>query len=242
MIQISQPERMKIVQSLVSDTFALRNLDHEIRTPLTAIVGHAELLLDDEFATSEQTRDSAGSILRAGIQLEKKFRALLDFSRIEGGVFGIKPKMLNMTQVVEREAFRFRAEAQRKNIRLQCQFTGPDFVVFDEYCFTQALANLVDNSVKFTERGKVVIRTYRDDHGQARLEIEDTGIGISPLYLSKLFEPFSQENSGMSRTYQGMGLGLALAHRYLALNGAELSVRSIKHAGSVFTIRLQNGI
>lgn len=229
---------MKIDQSLVAGSLALRNLDHEIRTPLTAIIGHAELLLDDELATTEQTRDSAGAILRAGVQLEKKFRALMDFLRMESGAFRIEPKMLNMRQVVEREAFQFRAEAQRKNIRLHCQLSGPDSIIFDEYCFTQAFANLLDNSVKFTERGEVAIRTYRGGGGRSCLEIEDTGIGISPLYLPKLFEPFSQEDSAMNRPYQGMGLGLTLAYRYLALNGAELSVRSTKQAGSVFTIRL----
>jgi protein-histidine pros-kinase len=239
MIEVDSLQRTKLDQSVIV-TSGLQNLDHEIRTPLTAIIGSAELLLDDD-PFNEQTRNSASIILHAGIQLERKFRALADFSKIESGTFHLSPAMLNITQAIEREAGKFQAEARRKNIRLQCQFSGPDFVVVDEYCFTHALASLLDNGVKFTERGKVIVRTYREEDGTACLEIEDTGIGIASVYLPKLFQPFSQEDSGTNRRYQGMGLGLALAYRYLALNGAELSVRSKKQKGSIFIIRFLGG-
>jgi len=107
----------------------------------------------------------------------------------------------------------------------------------DEYCLGHALANLLDNAVKFNERGRVIVRAYRESDGSICVNVEDTGVGIDPSYVPNLFEPFSQEDSSQARRYQGMGLGLALAKRYLALNGAELSVTSRKHAGSVFTIR-----
>jgi signal transduction histidine kinase len=240
MIEVDPLQPTKLDQSVIV-TPGLQNLDHEIRTPLTAIIGSAELLLDDDPLNEQQTKESASVILRAGVQLERKFRALADFSKIESGTFHLRPAMLNITQAIEREAGKFQAEARRKNIRLQCQFSGPDFIVIDEYCFTHALANLLDNGVKFTECGKVVVRTYREEDGTACLEIEDTGIGIASVYLPKLFQPFSQEDSGTNRRYQGMGLGLALAYRYLALSGAELSVRSEKQRGSIFIIRFLGG-
>ncbi|MGA8570486.1 MAG: ATP-binding protein, partial [Candidatus Binataceae bacterium] len=101
-----------------------------------------------------------------------------------------------------------------------------------------ALANLLDNAVKFTERGRITVRVYRETEGRICVDVEDTGIGIDSSYLPRLFEPFSQKDSGQARRYRGMGLGLALAKRYLALNGAELSLKSRKDEGSVFTIRL----
>jgi len=240
MIRADQLGGKKIDQSVVGLPF-LQNVDHEIRTPLTAIIGHAELLLDDGVAAGEQTKDSASVILRAGIQLEEKFRAILDFSRMESGAFHVNPRKFNMTQAIEREVAAFRAKARRGNIGLVCQLSGAESIVFDEYCFTQALAKLLDNGIKFTERGKVIVRTYRKEDGTECLDIEDTGIGIGPSYLPNLFQPFSQEDPGTNRRYQGMGLGLALAYRYLTLNGAELLVKSVKQKGSTFTIRFLGG-
>jgi light-regulated signal transduction histidine kinase (bacteriophytochrome) len=85
--------------------------------------------------------------------------------------------------------------------------------MIDEYCLGHALANLLDNAVKFTEHGRVMVRVYRDADGRICLNVEDTGTGVDPSYLPRLFEPFSQEDGGQARRYEGMGLGLALAKR-----------------------------
>jgi two-component system, sensor histidine kinase len=131
----------------------------------------------------------------------------------------------------------FRVAAERKGIALTCTIDTPGAsIVFDEYCLTRALTNLLDNALKFTERGAVACRLYRATDAKLCLEIRDTGIGISQDYLPKLFQPFSQEQSGDARKFQGSGLGLALTRNYLELNGAEISVHSEKAKGATFTI------
>jgi len=133
---------------------------------------------------------------------------------------------------------KFQPAAERNATAITCEIEDPEITItVDEYCLGHALANLLDNAVKFNERGRVIVRAYRESDGSICVNVEDTGVGIDPSYVPNLFEPFSQEDSSQARPYQGMGLGLALAKRYLALNGAELSVTSRKYAGSVFTIR-----
>jgi CheY-like chemotaxis protein/anti-sigma regulatory factor (Ser/Thr protein kinase) len=145
---------------------------------------------------------------------------------------------LEIDRLLEHLATDFRVIAERKGIALTCTIDTPGAaVVFDEYCLTQALTNLLDNALKFTERGGVAYRLYRATDARLCVEIRDTGIGISQEYLSRLFQPFSQEHSGDARKFQGSGLGLALTRKYLELNGAEISVQSEKGEGTTFTIR-----
>ena len=139
--------------------------------------------------------------------------------------------------MLERLLADFRLIAERKGIALTCTIDAPGAsVVFDEYCLTQAVTNLLDNAIKFPERGAITCRLYRATDGTLCLEIRDTGIGISEEYLSHLFEPFSQEHSGTVRQFQGSGLGLALTRKYLELNGAKISVQTEKDKGTAFTI------
>ncbi len=109
-------------------------------------------------------------------------------------------------------------------------------VLFDEYCLSGALTNLLQNAIKFTEEGSVTARLYRGSDRNLRISIVDTGIGIEAAYLARIFEPFSQEESGYTRRFEGNGLGLALTRSYLQLNGANISVQSQKGQGSTFTI------
>jgi signal transduction histidine kinase len=108
-------------------------------------------------------------------------------------------------------------------------------VSFDEICLANVLTNLLQNALKFTERGEVAVRLWRD--AALCLQVRDTGVGIDANYLPHVFEAFSQENPGLTRRFEGVGLGLSLVRKYLALNGAEIAVASEKHRGSTFTIR-----
>jgi signal transduction histidine kinase len=220
----------------------LRNVNHEIRTPLNAIVGQTELLLEavppgDRF---QEIRHAALAIVEASRRLERNFRAILDLSKLEAVAFTLAPAAVKLAEVIELELFEVQPEAERKAITLVCQNEDPEITTtIDEYCLRHALANLLDNAIKFTERGRVTVKVYRGSDGRIRVGVADTGIGIDPSYFPRLFEPFSQEDNDAARRYPGMGLGLALAKRYLAINGAELSAASSKREGSVFTIRLE---
>jgi signal transduction histidine kinase len=219
----------------------LRNINHAIRTPLNTIIGHAELLMEAiaPGARGREIRRSAEAIAEAGGRLERNFRAILDLSKLDAGNFSLAPATIKLAEVIELQLFEVQPAAERKAITITREIEDPNItVMIDEYCLGHALANLLDNAVKFTEHGRVMVRVYRDADGRICLNVEDTGTGVDPSYLPRLFEPFSQEDGGQARRYEGMGLGLALAKRYLALNGAELSMTSTKHVGTALTIRL----
>jgi signal transduction histidine kinase len=220
----------------------LRNVNHEIRTPLNTIVGQAELLMETipPGDRCQEIRHAAQAIIEASSRLEQNFRAILDLSKLEAVTFALAPAAIKLSELIELQLFEVQPQAERKAITLVCHNEDPEITVtIDEYCLRHALANLLDNAIKFTERGRVTVRVYRAYDGRVCVDVEDTGIGIGPSYFPRLFEPFSQEDNCPARRYQGMGLGLALAKRYLAINGAELSAATGKHEGSVFSIRLE---
>ncbi|MDP3684666.1 MAG: ATP-binding protein, partial [Ignavibacteria bacterium] len=113
--------------------------------------------------------------------------------------------------------------------------TGNAVLKTDQYSFNLILQNLIDNAVKFTKSGSIKITTYFNET-KFRIDVTDTGIGISPEYLTKIFTPFTQEVMGYSRPYEGNGLGLALAKSLLTLNNAEIKVKTEKGKGSTFSL------
>lgn len=237
------PEKFKTAfngSALLKSAF-LKNVNHEIRTPLNAIVGHAELLMEVIPAGNQyqEIRHSAQAIVRASSRLERNLRAILDLLKLDAVAFTLAPVPIKLSELIERQLFEVLPEAERKTIKVACEIEDPEItVMIDEYCLEHALANLLDNAIKFTERGRVTVRVYRGSDGGICVDVEDTGIGFDPSGFLGSFERFSGGNNGEARRCRGMGLGLALAKRYLAMNGAELSATSRKHEGSVFTIRL----
>ena len=217
----------------------IANMSHEIRTPLNIIAGYADLIGEHLAEQNDESqKDSVEAIERACARLSRTIDNILDISKIEAGAFNRVPAQLEIGRLLEHLLADFQVIAARKGIALTCKIDTPDAtIVFDEYSLTQALANLLDNALKFTERGGVACRLYRATDARLCLEIRDTGIGISEEYLPRLFQPFSQEQSGIVRKFQGSGLGLALTRKYLELNGAEISVQSEKGKGTTFTIR-----
>jgi signal transduction histidine kinase len=216
----------------------IANVSHEIRTPLNVITGYTELI-GEHLAEqkNESLKDYAEGTQRACARLLRTIGNILDISKIETGAFNLVPTRLEIGPLLERLLADFRLMAERKGIALTYTIDTPGAsVVIDEYCLTQALTNLLDNALKFTERGAITCRLYRAPDGTLCLEIRDTGMGISEEYLPHLFEPFSQERSGSSRQFQGSGLGLALTRKYLELNGAKISVQTEKGKGTTFTI------
>jgi two-component system sensor histidine kinase/response regulator len=216
----------------------IANTSHEIRTPLNIILGYIELIAAHlAVQDDESLKDYVEGTRRACARLLRTIGNMLDISRIEAGAFDLAPTQVEIGPWLEHLLADFRVMAEQKGIALTCAIEAPDArIVFDEYCLTQALTNLLDNAIKFTERGSVSCRLYRAIDGTLCLEIRDTGIGISEGYLPHLFESFSQERSGLARQFQGSGLGLALTRKYLELNGARISVKTEQGQGTTFTI------
>ncbi len=216
----------------------LANMSHEIRTPLNVVLGYTDVLADEVDAQeNEDMKEHLDAIRRAGRRLNRTIQGILDFSKIEARAFELRPQTVKLATMLERHVDDIRILAEQKNLRLRCVIDElKATVLFDEYCLSGALTNLLQNAIKFTEEGLVTAKLYRGSDRALKLSVTDTGIGIEPAYLARIFEPFSQEESGYTRRFEGNGLGLALTRSYLHLNSATISVQSQKGQGSTFTI------
>ena len=216
----------------------LASMSHELRTPLNVIRGHTAIIAKHLRLSGDATQQpSVEAISRAIERLLATIRDILDLSRIESGSFEIDPQPIDLDAFLRRHVADFEVLAQEKGLSLTCSTEASGAVVpFDEYCLAQTLANLIQNAVKFTEKGGVSVILGRDEDGDPCVEIHDTGIGMEPAYLARLCDPFSQEDVGFSRRTEGAGLGLSLVRNYVELNGARMSVESVKGQGSTFRV------
>jgi PAS domain S-box-containing protein len=235
--ELAQAHDAALESSRLKSAF-IANMSHEIRTPLNIIVGYSQLIADHLAELGDRSQSSSlDAIGRASERLTRTINSILDISRIEAGAITLQPVSLEIALLLERLMQDFRVTAESKGITLSSaiETTGVN-VVFDEYCLSQALTNLLDNAIKFTDRGAVTLRLYHATDGTLCLELRDTGVGIGQEFLPKLFTPFSQEQSGNTRRFEGTGLGLTLVRKYLELNGASISVESERDKGTTFTV------
>ncbi len=234
-------KEMAEMASKIKDTF-IANISHEIRTPLNSILGYSELIREAvENLLSENEKIYFSIIRSAGNRLMRTIEMIMNYSRITVGDFPIKKQKLNLTKLIQTLYQEFYHSAKLKNLEFvfnnEC---GEVFILSDNYCITQAIANLVDNAIKYTKQGSVIINLKRDDQNKLIMEIKDTGIGISKMFQDRLFEPYSQQELGWNRPYEGVGLGLALVKRYLGLIGMDISFQSKEGIGSTFYIHFND--
>jgi signal transduction histidine kinase len=217
----------------------LANTSHEIRNPLHVILGYNEIIADHVRESGGSLAPFVAAVERAGQRLLRTVERLLAYSRLESGAVEAKPGDTALAPLIEAIVREFEPRAAAKGIMFSAGVEEPAMAArCDPDHLAIALDNLADNAIKFTERGEIAIRLYRGPAGEPAIRIRDTGVGIDPAYLPHLFEPFSQEQSSYSRRFEGSGLGLTLARRYLELNGAAITVESKKGAGSTFTVHL----
>lgn len=214
------------------------NISHEFRTPLNIILGYTDMIgehLADVHDTSQD--DSLDAVSRACKRLLRTFNAVMDYSKLESRSLIVNSRIVNLVPLIDGLIHEVRPSAAKKALRLTFKFEDSALALtIDKYCFTNALRNLLENAIKFTEAGSIAVNLARDRIGAIRLSVADTGIGIDSAFMPQLFEPFTQEDCGPARRFEGAGLGLALTRSYLELNGADLTVRSEKGRGSTFTI------
>ncbi|MBI2964253.1 MAG: PAS domain S-box protein [Deltaproteobacteria bacterium] len=217
----------------------LANISHEVRTPLNVITGFASLIDEHLQEIGDHSHDELLEGLRGSSKrLLDTIHGLLDLASIETGAFSPTPKRIELSSFLQEQIDRLAPAARGKGLSLDLEVeeSGAE-VTFDPYCLTRVLENLLDNAIKFTERGGVTVRIHRDEGGALCLSVRDTGVGIDPSYARHLFERFSQEESGHTRHFEGAGIGLALVKRYVEMNQAEISFQSEKGRGSTFRIR-----
>ena len=230
-------ERKRYEQSLQQANRAksvfLANMSHEIRTPMNAILGFSQLMQRDQGLTPRQSQ-YLGTINRSGEHLLALINDILEMSKIEAGRTTVNPSTFDLPALLTDLEMMFRIRTNEKGLTFSVEMIGdvPQYIVTDINKLRQVFINVLGNAVKFTEKGGIGLRARADREGATgpvlRVEIEDTGPGISPEDQDKLFRHFEQTKSGQ-QAGTGTGLGLAISREFVRLMGGDITVSS--HVG-----------
>jgi PAS domain S-box-containing protein len=237
----------------------LANMSHELRTPLNSILGIAQLM-ERNGKLSGQQRNNLATLSRSGRHLQEMIDDVLELSRIEAGKAALVETNFSLRRLLDdaEEMIRPRAEAKGLQLAFERNSGLPVRVRGDERKLRQVLTNLLGNAVKYTKQGGITLRAAANVNAETQgegvgpqmapcsccwlnFEIEDTGIGIGPADIDRIFEPFIQLDQGLASA-DGVGLGLALSRRFVALMGGEIVVSSRPGSGSLFRLNIPVGL
>ena len=212
----------------------LRIMSHELRTPLNGIIGFAQLLLRDKTLNPQQLT-GLGAILESGDQLLALINNLVDLARAEAGDAQIIMAEVSLRSLVAGVVDVVRARATQKGLDVGIEVAPeiPQEVRVDDRRLSQVLLNLLENAIKFTEHGRVVLRVAQERPGRLSFSVQDTGRGIAASRLDHIFRPFGRVPGDVTWVKDG-GLGLALCRQFVRLMGGELRVSSELGVGSTF--------
>ena len=217
----------------------LSSMSHELRSPLNAILGFAQLLESDSMPPSPSQKESIDQILQAGWHLLKLVNEILDLARIESGKLSLSPEPLSMAEVMLECQAMIESQAQKRGISMTFPpFDIPYFVHADRTRVKQVLINLLSNAIKYNKaRGTVVVDCFASTPERIRVSVKDTGEGLPPEKLAQLFQPFNRLGQE-TRAEEGTGIGLVVAKQLAELMGGEIGVESTVGVGSVFWFEL----
>jgi len=239
--RLDQSEKKARIAAQVKENF-LANMSHEIRTPLNAILGFTNLLQQQRL--EKDSKEYVQTIHRAGENLLAIVNDVLDLSKIESGMMRIEPAPFSLRGLVHSVTSMYSKKTDEKNIRLEYSIDPsiPDSLVGDITRLTQVLVNLLSNAVKFTEAGSILLDVHCSnlaaDSLLIRFDISDTGVGIHPADLSRIFERFNQAEEQVTRRNGGTGLGLAIVKDIVQLLGGTIQVKSEPGNGSRFSVEI----
>jgi CheY-like chemotaxis protein/two-component sensor histidine kinase len=217
----------------------LAGLNHEIRTPLSGILGMVDLLL--ETSLNDEQKEYAAAARTCAEELLGQLNSALEFSELSAGRLALEYTDFNLIETLESAAKRFEPVAREKGLRFSVFVDPavPQAATGDAVRFGEVVSHLVENAVKFTAQGEVEVRAIAKPRGNTlTVTVRDTGIGIGPEVLPSIFDSFRQGEGGLARRYPGLGLGLALVHKLVHLMGGEIRVESQPAKGSVVTVAL----
>ena len=241
--ELVQANRIAEAASRAKSEF-VANMSHEIRTPMTAILGYADLILDEN--VSDVTREHVAVISRNGEHLLELIGDILDLSKIEAEKLEIEPMRCSPIQVVAEVISLLRSQAAAKGLTLNAELSAslPETVLTDPLRLHQVLVNLVGNAIKFTDRGGVclAVRLIADRAPpQLCFDVIDSGIGMDEEQVGRLFQPFTQVDSSPTRKFGGTGLGLCVSKHLAEALGGSIEVHSEPGKGSTFRLTIDPG-
>ena len=221
----------------------LANISHELRTPLNAIIGFSQLMNRDPAINPEQ-QETINIINRSGEHLLEMINEVLEMSKIEAGKTELHITDVNLMLLLSTVEAMLGIKAKAKNLRLFIKSNPdvPGYICTDESKLRQVLINLIGNAIKFTQTGSVTLRVSREDPSSTsqcslKFEVEDTGAGIAPEEIAKIFQAFDQSQTGR-QSKQGTGLGLPISKKFVELMGGQLTVISKVGRGSIFSFEI----
>ncbi len=215
------------------------NVSHELRTPLTAIRGYAETLKEGGLSDPERATEFVAIIYRHAERLSRLLDDLLELSRLEAGARPMRKDVIGLGPIVSRALDLVRPKASSRQVSLSIEMSEEPEILGDSEAIEQILVNLLDNAVKYTPQGgRVILRTQRSKPDRWRVAVEDSGIGIEPTHLARVFERFYRVDAGRSREMGGTGLGLAIVKHLSQAMGGRVGVSSELGSGSTFWVEM----
>ncbi|MCJ7584513.1 MAG: ATP-binding protein, partial [Anaerolineales bacterium] len=219
----------------------LATVSHELRTPLNAILGHVEMLKEAVYGPiNERQARASERVISNTHRLLDIVSDLLDQAQIQAGKMSLKIHPFKPSDLLDNVRGLMFKTAADKHLALTGEIEPelPEILIGDLRRLQQILVNLVNNALKFTEKGSVHIRLFCPDRKHWAMEVQDTGMGIPEDEQEHIFDPFRQVDNSMTRKYAGFGLGLSIVNQLVALMGGDVAVKSTVGVGSVFTVIL----
>ena len=218
-------------------TAFLAQMSHEIRTPLNIILNATPLLADEAACLNKEKELLLEAVNSSGKRLLRTIDLILNMSSVQAGNYKPNFEVIQLDKILCELVRDFQSLSVEKNISISFLNESKNSdIKADKYTLIQIFQNLIGNAVKYTKRGSVAVKVYENKGDKICVDVKDTGIGMSKEYQANLFSPFSQENVGYKREFEGNGLGLALVKKYVDINNSEIKVSSEKDKGSVFTV------
>ncbi len=219
----------------VQDVF-LSRMSHELRTPLNAVLGYAEMLIEEEEDT--EARDDLSRIRSATLNLLAMVTSVLDLTQLHSGDFAVAPESVLVGDVVDQVIDATRLEAESHGDELVVHVEPGLMTHLDRRMLHSILFNLVSNACKYTHRGEIRVRVHPRPNGKVRIEVADTGIGMTERQVKEAFEPFQQADGTLTRRYDGSGLGLAVVRGFAEAMGGTVNIRSTLGKGATVVVDL----